>query len=215
LNSPFQGATGQENRAGLGRRNRIGEDAIVLSKVMTLFTESDAALSTHRVVSFAVCAWLSSWPQVGAGAAEDPAELDNTLVIEAGAAGERSVHGVTSSFGATAAMEVTPIEEWLEIELGGTALLAAGHTELSSDLVFKKPFRLSPASEFMIGLGPTLGRTLNGRDRGTAHGIEVVLDFMFWHSQHSGWYIEPSWSKNAGSDERYIGLNGGLLFGWH
>ena len=94
------------------------------------------------------------------------------------------------------------------------ALGTSGRTELSSDLVFKKPFQLSPTTEFMVGLGPSVSRTLTG-DKGTAHGIEVVLDFMFWRHASTGWYLEPSWTRIAGSGERSIGLTGGLLFRLH
>ncbi len=39
--------------------------------------------------------------------------------------------------------------------------------ELPSDLVFKKPFRLTETSEFMIGLGPFVSRTFNSAQSGT------------------------------------------------
>jgi hypothetical protein len=165
------------------------------------------------VISIAVAAGCSIWPQVGA--AQDSSDADPALVLEAGAAGERSSREGVSNFGATLAVEATPIEEWLELEFGVTALAASGHTEVSSDLMFKKPFRLSPTSEFMIGLGPTVARTLSGPEKGTSHGIEVVLDFMFWRDKRTGWYVEPGWSRNAGSGERSFSINGGLLFGWH
>ena len=169
--------------------------------------------TTRFVVQIAVFACVSSWPQEVTAQAQ--AEEDNSWVIEAGLAGERSIPQGVSNAGATLALETTPIEEWLELGFGVTALATSGHTELSSDLVFKKPFRLSPTSEFMIGLGPFVARTQSGPEKGTAHGIEVVLDFMFWRSKDTGWYLEPGWSRNAGSGERSISLNGGLLFGWH
>jgi hypothetical protein len=180
---------------------------------MSPAAEINAVSSTQRCVAcIAVFAWISLWPPVGR--AETHAEEDHTLVLEAGLAGERSIRGGVSNFGTTLALEATPIEEWLELEFGVTALATSGHTELSSDLVFKKPFRLSPTSEFMIGLGPFVARTQSGPERGTTHGIEVVLDFMFWRGKDRGWYVEPGWSRNAGTGERSISLNGGLLFGW-
>jgi hypothetical protein len=180
---------------------------------MSRVEEIGAVLSRQRlVIQFAVFASISLWPQVGT--AEIHVEEDHALIVEAGLAGERSIPGGVSNFGATLAVEVTPIEEWLELEFGVTALVTSGHPELSSDLVFKKPFRLSPTSEFMVGLGPFVARTVNGPGRGTAHGVEVVLDFMFWRNRNTGWYLEPGWSRSAGSGERSISLNGGLLFGW-
>jgi hypothetical protein len=150
------------------------------------------------VILFAVFASISLWPRVGA--AEFPEE-DHALVFEAGLAGERSIPEGVSNFGTTLAVEVTPIEEWLELEFGVTALVTSGHPELSSDLVFKKPFPLSPTSEFMIGLGPFVARTVSGPGTGTAHGVEVVLDLMFWRNRNTGWYLEPAGAETpaAGS----------------
>jgi hypothetical protein len=166
------------------------------------------SLKPFQLTAFA---WISCWPC--AGTAQDQGEVDHAWVIEAGAAGERSSRDRVANFGATVAVETTPIEEWLELEFGVTALATSGHTELSSDLVFKKPFRLSPTAEFMIGFGPTVAH-LRGPGGGTTHGIEVALDFMFWRGKDRGWYLEPGWSKNAGGGERSFSLNGGLLFGW-
>jgi hypothetical protein len=57
---------------------------------------------------------------------------------------------------ATIGIEVTPIENWLEIEAGFEALGTAGHTELPGDLLFKKPFGLTSQTELMIGVGPSV-----------------------------------------------------------
>ena len=59
-----------------------------------------------------------------------------------------------AGFGPTVAVEVTPLKNWLEIEAGVTPLFSNGHTELDTDLLFKKPFTLSNAVEFMLGVGP-------------------------------------------------------------
>jgi hypothetical protein len=56
---------------------------------------------------------------------------------------------------------------------------------------------------------------LGGPELGTHYGIEAVLDFMFWTGRDLGWYLEPSWSRTAGSGERAAGLSFGLLVGWH
>jgi hypothetical protein len=127
-------------------------------------------------------------------------------------------HGIpagNSRFGAALGIEVTPIENWLELEFGVAASRSSGSTELSGDLVFKKPFRLSETSEFMVGLGPFVSRAGSGSQGETAHGVEVVLDFMFWPRKDIGWYLEPGWSRTSGSGERTVGLTVGLLFGWH
>ena len=59
-----------------------------------------------------------------------------------------------SSFGPTVAVEVTPIENWLELEAGVTPLFARHSTEWDTDLLFKKPWTLSKKAEFMLGVGP-------------------------------------------------------------
>ena len=61
-------------------------------------------------------------------------------------------------------MEVTPIENHLELEAGVTALFKR-HAEWSVDLLFKKPWTLSKKAEFMVGIGPDAypGRVFNGR----------------------------------------------------
>lgn len=56
-----------------------------------------------------------------------------------GGAAARSLTGEGSSFGADVAVEVTPIENWLEIEAGVTPLFARHSTEWDTDLLFKKP----------------------------------------------------------------------------
>jgi hypothetical protein len=167
----------------------------------------------RRATTFLACAAISLGPHVGA--AQERADDDHGVVFEAGTAGEGSIHGGGFNFGPNLAVEITPIEEWLEIEFGVSALGTSGHMELSSDLVFKKPFRLTSTSELMIGLGPSVSRISSGSDRGSSHGIEVVFDFMFWPHKDTGWYLEPSWSRTAGSGEQTIGLTGGFLFGWH
>jgi hypothetical protein len=140
---------------------------------------------------------------------------DHWIVLELGANIERGVPNGPSNFGPALSVEVTPIEDWLEMEWGVEALTTAAHTEVSADWLFKKPFQLAPGTELMIGAGPMLTRTLGGPEVGTHYGIEAVLDFMFWTGRDLGWYLEPSWSRTAGSGERAVGLNFGLLIGWH
>jgi hypothetical protein len=145
--------------------------------------------------------------------AQESGEKDHAVVLELGGAGEWPTRGGATNLGGTVAAEYTPIEHWLELEAGLTALGSTGHTELSGDLVFKKPWRLSPTAEFMIGAGPSWGRTLSGPDRGTQLSAEFALDFMFWTHGKLGWYVEPSWSVAPRTWERTIGVNGGLLIG--
>src|ERR1700732_2619599 len=81
-------------------------------------------------------------------------EKEPAAVIELGAAASWSIKDAGSSFGPTFAVEVTPIEDWLELEAGVTPLFSAHSTEWGTDLLFKKPWTLSRKAEFMVGAGP-------------------------------------------------------------
>jgi hypothetical protein len=168
----------------------------------------------HCTTMILVFAAIFFGPQV-APAQESTEDDHGAVIFEVGGAGEGSIHGAGLNFGPNLAAEITPIEDWLEIEAGVSALTTTGHTELSGDLVFKKPFQLTSTAELMIGLGPSVSHVLSGPDRGYSHGIEVVFDFMFWPHKDRGWYLEPSWSRIAGSRDQTIGLTAGFLFGWH
>jgi hypothetical protein len=138
---------------------------------------------------------------------------DHRAVIEVGLAGERGVTGSSSSAGATVALEFTPIENWLELESGITALRGAGHNEFAVDLLFKKPWRLSATSEFMAGVGPEISYH-SGPGAGTSVATEVVADWMFWPKKNVGWYLEPGYSFTAVSrGERNVAIAAGLIIG--
>jgi hypothetical protein len=143
--------------------------------------------------------------------AEEPGEEDRVFTLELGGAGEQDLSGGGFNFGPNIAGEITPIENWLELELGFSALPTSGHTELSWDFLFKKPFTLSPTTEVMIGAGPSLSRTLSGPDKGTVIAPEVAVDFMFWPTSKVGWYVEPSWSIVPGSGKQSATITAGLL----
>lgn len=133
-----------------------------------------------------------------------------SAVVELGGATSRSLQGDGTASGPTVAIEVTPIENWLELEAGVTPLFSHGATEWNTDLIFKKPWTLSRKVEFMIGLGPEWVHT---KGANSLSG-EAVLDFMFWPSvkHRIGWYVEPGYEYSfARSHERSIGISGGLL----
>src|ERR1700722_1114351 len=95
------------------------------------------------VLSFLMCA--------GNAAAQSVEEEKELAVVEVGAAAFRTVTGdATNSFGPSVAVEVTPIKNWLELEFGTTALFRRHSTEWGTDLLFKKPWNLSPKVEFMF-----------------------------------------------------------------
>jgi hypothetical protein len=138
--------------------------------------------------------------------AGEPSDDDRRgAVLEIGTAGEWGLHDGKTSIGPSLAIEVTPIEHWLEIEAGITPLMSKGGTEWEADLVFKKPFQLSKNVEFMVGLGPQWSST-------NSFGTVAVLDFMFWTTPQFGWFIEPSYSYafTRGHDQN-LAVNVGLL----
>jgi len=140
-------------------------------------------------------------------------EKEPAAVLEIGAAGEWSLDG-GPGFGPAAAMEVTPIKNWLVIEAGVTPLFSPGQTEWSTDIVFKKPFDLSPSVEFEPGIGPAWIHTVTGGRVTNSAAGEAVLDFMFWPSPERkfGWFLEPSYSYDFGKGhEQSLGVSLGLL----
>lgn len=142
-------------------------------------------------------------------------EADHVAVFEIGGAGDWGLTGGPASLGATLAIEVTPIERWLELEAGVTGLGANGRKRVSTDFLFKKPFQLSPSVEFMAGAGPDLSWNLTGRQPARALAAEFVLDFMFWPTQNIGWYVEPScdFTGFRAASDRSLGLTAGLIIG--
>jgi len=149
---------------------------------------------------------------VAAARAEDKkteTEKEPVALFELGGATEWGLPGA-SSIGPSAAVEVTAIREWLEIEAGVTPLISGGRTEWETDLLFKKPFKLSDKVEFMIGAGPqwTFSR------EGTRTAAEFVADFMFWPTadRKLGWFVQPAYSYALTSGhEQSLGVTAGLL----
>jgi hypothetical protein len=143
-------------------------------------------------------------------------EGEPVAVVELGAAASRSLTEGQSSFGPAVAVEVTPIENWLEIEAGATPLFRRHSTEWSTDLLFKKPWTLSDKREFMLGAGPEWIHTNAYGIKRNSVGVELAPDFMFWSSPRHrfGWYLEPSYEYKFGPGrEHSLGISGGLLIG--
>ena len=149
-----------------------------------------------------------------ASASAQLAEKDPAAVLELGGATGWNVHGGAAGFGPAVAVEVTPVENWLELEAGTTALFNRHSTEWDTDLLFKKPWTLSNRAEFMLGVGPEWVHTRqNGKSTNSVSG-EVAADFMFWPARRHrfGWYLEPAYDYNFGrGHEQSIGISGGLL----
>jgi hypothetical protein len=174
------------------------------------------AIRTAKGAGVAKCALLGTLllcctNAFAQSADNEPKEL---AVVELGGAAERSLSEGNSSFGPTAAVEFTPIENWLELEAGVTPLFRHHSTEWSTDLLFKKPWTLSPKFEFMLGIGPEwIHSNAYGKKMNSA-GVEGAPDLMFWPSKKHrfGWYLEPSYDYKFGpGHEHSLGVSGGLL----
>lgn len=155
-----------------------------------------------------------AWP--AGNAAAQSVEKEPAAILEVGGTADWEVKGGGSSFGPTVAVEVTPVENRLELEAGVTPLLGRHSQEWDTDLLFKKPWTLSKKLEFMVGAGPEwihakkLGVTTN------SFSAEGALDVMFWPSakRRFGWYVEPAYEYNFGRGrEQSLGVTVGLLIG--
>ena len=142
-------------------------------------------------------------------------ENEPFAIGEFGGAVNWNIKGFAPSGGPSIAVEFTPIKEWLEIEIGGTESYSKGASELSFDLLFKKPYTISRILEFMAGVGPEFSSMKsNGRTTNTWDG-EFALDFMYWpfKTRAFGFYAEPVYDYSfASGNEQSIGVSGGLLF---
>jgi hypothetical protein len=139
---------------------------------------------------------------------------DHAVVFELGWAGDWSRDEGLHAKGGTFAFEVTPIEHWLELEIGVTVIHGNGSTEVPVDVLFKKPWPISPRFEFMVGIGPEWIHA-TGRESGTFWGLSSVLDFMFWPRKNVGWYLEPGYelTLQGGLKHHGVGIAAGLLLG--
>ena len=146
--------------------------------------------------------------------ASQPPGKEAAAILEVGAEPARSLSGGGWTLSPTVAVEVTPIENWLELEFGVTPTFSHRSTEWDTDVLFKKPWILSKKVEFMFGVGPEwihIGE--NGITINSVAG-EIALDFMFWPSpqRRFGWYIEPAYDYTFGRrHDQAIGVSIGLL----
>lgn len=147
------------------------------------------------------------------GATQKP-EKESAAILELGAEPARSLSGGGWTLSPTVAAEVTPIENWLELEFGVTPTFGHYPTEWDTDLLFKKPWTISRKVEFMFGVGP---EWIHIRENGIATNSvagEIALDFMFWPSpaRRFGWYVEPAYDYTFGHRHvQAIGVSIGLL----
>jgi hypothetical protein len=153
----------------------------------------------------------------GTALAEDK-DKEPLAIIQLGASGEWGLNGGGFGFGPTAAVEFTPIKNWLEVETGVSTLFSKGQTEWDYDFILKKSFNLSPYVEFEPGLGPVWMHTLSRGRTTNAIGAETVFEFMFWPTldRKYGYFLEPSYTYSfAHGHEQSFGVSAGLLIPIH
>jgi len=140
-------------------------------------------------------------------------DKEPAAVVELGGANSIGING-TSSSGGDAAIEFTPIENWLEIEAGTTPLFARHSVEWDTDALFKKPWTLSRKAELMAGIGPEWVHLREFGMRTNSLAGEFALDFMYWPgAKHRlGWFVEPAYEYVFGHrHDRSISVSWGLL----
>jgi hypothetical protein len=179
-----------------------------------------------RVFTLAgACLFLSMClPATGQTSPKEPANLsqkagedkDPIAILELGSATSWNLSGGAATFAPNFAAEITPIENWLELEAGVSPFFTHNSTEWDTDLLFKKPWTLSRKAEFMFGVGPEwVHLKENGRTSNSIAG-EVAGDFMFWPTgrHRFGWFLEPAYDRSfARGHQQSIGMSGGLLIG--
>jgi hypothetical protein len=144
-------------------------------------------------------------------------DKDPKAIFEVGAATSWNLSGGAATFAPNLAAEITPIENWLELEAGVSLFYNRNAKEWDTDLLFKKPWTISRKAEFMLGVGPEwVHLKQNGRWSDSIAG-EIAADFMFWPTgkHRFGWYLEPAYDYSfASGHQKSIGISGGLLIGF-
>ena len=143
-------------------------------------------------------------------------DKDPMAIVELGAATSWNFSGGATTFAPNLAAEVTPIENWLEIEAGVSPFYTHKSTEWDTDLLFKKPWTISHKAEFMLGIGPEWIHLRQNRKITNSISGEVAGDFMFWPTgkHRFGWFLEPAYDYSfAAGHQQSIGMSGGLLIG--
>jgi len=141
---------------------------------------------------------------------------ESFAIGEIGPAASLNIKDGKSSYGYSLAVEITPIENWLELESGVTSIYGSHIKETDVDFLFKKPWTLSSKLEFMLGIGPVWEHSNSYGVNTNDFGGEAALDFMYWPftKRQFGFYFEPEYDyKFKAGHEQSIGFSGGLLIG--
>ncbi len=165
--------------------------------------------------------WLPAFGQElpaapSAHSRETVEEDEPKVILELGAATSWEFSGGAAVFAPNLAAEMTPIENWLEIEAGVSPFYTRNSAEWDVDFLFKKPWTISRKAEFMLGVGPSWSHLREDGKTSNTFAAEVAGDFMFWPGKRHrfGWYLEPAYDYSfAGGHPQSVGMSAGLLIG--
>lgn len=138
------------------------------------------------------------------------------VILSLGAATDWDTSGGAARFAPAVALEATPIEHWLEIELEFTPFVTRDATRLDTDVLFKKPWSLTPKAELMVGIGSSWSRLVEQGLATNTFAAEVAADLMVWPtgSHRLGWFIEPGYKYTFAPDHpKSLGMSAGILIG--
>jgi hypothetical protein len=139
---------------------------------------------------------------------------EGIAVGEIGGASSIDIKSVKSSFGYSLSVEATPIEDWLEVELGVSPTYASHYRETDIDFLLKKPWTFSSRLEFMLGIGPEWAHSTDFGTTSNSWSGEIALDFMYWpfKKRQFGFYAEPAYTYGFNAaHEQSAGMSAGLL----
>jgi len=153
-------------------------------------------------------------PAIGQKALKDSiGQKEAVAIAEFGGAASQDIKGGLSA-GYSIAVEVTPIEDWLELELGVSPTFGDHTKETDIDFLFKKPWTFSQKAEFMFGLGLAWNHASDHNVISNGAAGEIALDFMFWPAakHRFGWYLEPAYEYGFSREHtQSLGMSAGLL----
>jgi hypothetical protein len=142
-------------------------------------------------------------------------DKEPSAILEVGAAANWNTTSGTPTFAPSLAVEMTPVENWLELELGVSPFYTHNSAEWDTDLLFKKPWTISRKAEFG-GRWPAVVSPHPKWKDGELDSGRGAGDFMFWPTRKHrlGWFVEPSYDYSfAGGHQQSIGMSTGLLIG--
>ncbi len=143
---------------------------------------------------------------------DDAAETNEPPTqLEIGPEIEVPLHTDHPGFGGSVSLQLTPIPDWLEFEIGLGALASSGSGELEAEFLFEKPFEISPTTEFMIEAGPSLSRSTELDEAGTFLNIQAETGFFIWPSKSMGWYASVGWSDTPKNGAQSLSADAGIL----